>query len=1286
MNRLWTLLLDVRVMTAIGLAAAAAFFFLGADVLQIAATWAVVAIAVALLVWAATWMVKQLISRRRGRQLGRALDEQAATAKAGEQDLKVLRERLQSAVKTLKTSRLGQLRGEAALYELPWYMVIGNPAAGKSTAVVKSGLTFPFADDNGSIIQGIGGTRNCDWFFTNEGILLDTAGRYAVHEEDREEWLGFLSLLRRHRPKAPINGIVIAASLAELGAGKPEQAIQLAKNLRQRVQELTERLEVHAPVYLVFTKADLIAGFAEFFEDRDRDERYKVWGATLPYATARVGHAVRLFDQHFDELIAGLRELSLARMASQRGEALPPGVLTFPMEFAALKPALAAFVDTLFEENPYQFQPIFRGFYFTSAVQEGVSTSRASDRIAADFALEPRAAHTTAMVVADQGFFLRDLFARVIFGDRQLVQQYASRSRQRVRMAVLAGGLLLLGAALTAWTWSYVGNEQLLANVQDDLAKVQRLQADRTDLASRLEALLILQDRIESLQRHADDRPWGVGFGLYQGDEVASRLRSEYFAGVRTIMLEPVAHAIESYLTDVNAHADRLQPLASAPRSASPTADRPGQPGPGGRFVNASPEDSGDAYNALKTYLMLADHQYLEGGHLADQLTRFWRGWLDANRGSMPREDMIRHAERVIAFTVANLHDQAFPVVDTRLALVDQTRQNLRQLVQGMKGIERVYADVKARAATRYAAVTVAGLLDERDREAVQGSYAISGVYTHAAWKGYIEDAFKSAATEEMQSADWVLKTSARDDLTLVGSPDQIRKQLTEMYKADYVREWQRFMQGVSYADFASFNQAVARMNRLGDVSDSPIRKLLETLFDETSWDNPSLLNARLGKAQEGFFNWIKQAIMRASPSRAQVNVDVSGGSSEIPMGAIGSEFAALSKVMMSRDSGPAPMDQYLKSLAKLRSRFNEIRNQGDPGPGARQLMAATLQGGESELSETLRLVDEQMLDGMTDSARASLRPLLVRPLIQAMSVIVPPAETEINRVWAAQVYEPFQRSLQGKYPFDPHARIEAGPNEIAKVFGPEGAVAKFTADTLGPMVIRRGDAVVARTWADLGVKIRPDFSAQFANWVAPLEGATASAGTPTAGADPGSGASSGSRLGADQTLFQILPMGSPGIAEYTITIDGQELRYRNGAARWISMVWPNPSGVAGARITATTNDGRAIEVLNEPGRFGLNRLMDAAKARNLGERLNELTWGAGDDRIAVQLRLIRMPGDVSTAQAGEAASEAGAAAALAAGGSRIKGVRLPTLVVGTDAGAGETMASATDRSTEKVR
>src|SRR5881392_3812602 len=142
------------------------------------------------------------------------------------------------AINTIKTSKLGLTRGAQALYELPWYMIIGNPAAGKSSAIKHSGLTFPIPGSKA--VQGVGGTRNCDWFFTTDGILLDTAGRYSVFEADRAEWFSFVDLLKKYRRRAPFNGILIAVSVAELMGGQPQKAIELARSLRTRVQELTE--------------------------------------------------------------------------------------------------------------------------------------------------------------------------------------------------------------------------------------------------------------------------------------------------------------------------------------------------------------------------------------------------------------------------------------------------------------------------------------------------------------------------------------------------------------------------------------------------------------------------------------------------------------------------------------------------------------------------------------------------------------------------------------------------------------------------------------------------------------------------------------------------------------------------------------------------------------------------------------------------------------------------------------------------------------------------------------
>ena len=1257
MQRFWSFLLDPRALTVLGVLALAAFLLLSADALRVGLYWAGALMVLILVVWLLVWMVRRWRARRAAQALEQAMEVQAGEAiKAAEKsgkgaEVAALRERMAEAVTRIKTSRLGELSGSAALYELPWYAIIGNPAAGKSSAIVKSGLKFPFAENTDNIIQGIGGTRHCDWYFTTEGIVLDTAGRYSVHEEDRDEWLGFLSLLKKHRSKAPLNGVIIAVSIAELANHKADFGIELARKLRLRVQELTERLEVFVPVYVMFTKADLIAGFVDFFEDRDRGERDQVWGATLPYQVQGRVDAAEAFDQHFETLYQGLKEASVARMSLHRGEQLPPGVLTFPLEFAALKPALRTFIHTLFEDNPYQFQPIFRGFYFTSAVQEGQSTSRASQRVAEQFGVQLQAG-TSAAVYSQSGFFLRDLFSRVIFADRKLVQQYTSRNKLRLRYASFLGGVVLLGALLAGWTWSYMGNRQLVAHVEADLVKAQRVQTGRVDLQSRLEALDILQDRLEQVQKYRDGHPWSIGLGLYQGQAIEDRLREEYFHGLQVVLLRPAAQAMEAYLSDVNARADELKPLQRGPDGTlmaepSITLVSAEPPAAGGTpYTQASSTDVTEAYNALKAYLMLGDRSRLESAHMSDQLTRFWRSWLEDNRGSMSREQMIRHAERTLSFAMAHLHDGAFPQLDLNLALLDQTRENLRRVVKGMPARERVYGEIKARAATRYAPVSVSRLVQDADRKIVVGSHAVSGVFTREAWEGYVKEAIKDAANKELQSSDWVLKTAVADDLTLEGSPEQIEKVLTRMYKTEYVKEWQNFMQGIAVQEFNGFEQAVVSMNRLGDKRHSPVGLLLQTLYDQTSWDNPSALNARMAGGQSRLLNWFKQRIMSTTPSRANVDINLTTDrQAGIPMGPIGQEFSALTRVVVAREGGDTMLARYLEALSKVRTRFNQMKAQGDTGPGARQLMVQTL-AGQGELADALQLVDEQMLVGMSESGRASLRPMLVRPLMQAFAVVVGPTEQELNRVWAAQVFEPYQRTLASKYPFDQQSRMEASPQEVAKIFGASGAIAQYVEKSLTELVVRRGDVVTPRTWADVGVRLRPEFVQGVGGWLAPLSGQS----------KPGDVAQPAASSNEAQTVFQILPLPAPGLTEYSVEVDGQVLRYRQGAASWTHYVWPGP-GTPGARVTAVGFDGRTVELFNEPGRFGLERLVNAAQRRKVDGDVFEMAWGQGATVVKVRLRIISNASSPAAAPSGNGGGESGGGGAVGALPAQVAGV-----------------------------
>lgn len=1230
MNRIWQFIYDPRFIIAVGVIVV---LISAHRVLDPVMFWGLVALLVLIgIIWLSVWAYIRHKRLKQGDELVEILQStkipDGKSSSADNEQIQQIKRQMNESIKLIRKSRLGDKKGHAALYELPWYMMIGNPAAGKSSAIQNSGLRFPFAENNNqsASVQGVGGTRNCDWFFATEGVLLDTAGRYSAYEEDHKEWLSFLELLKKSRSKAPINGIIIGVSIAELISHNPEHAMKMAKNLRSRVQDLTEQLEVFAPVYILFTKMDLVAGFTEFFSVYDQEERHQVWGATIPYMDGGSKDAADHFDEQFNLLYDGLKDLSTTHLMRRHSQTISPSVMTFPLEFKSIKPALKLFISALFEENPFQFQPLFRGFYFTSALQEGVVDSPMTKQIIQKFNLKAsqQVAEQDLSITNQHGYFLKNLFSKVILADKHLVRQYLNRNRRHRRHVLFLASLMMAGVLLGLWTWSYRNNQLLIQSVAADLQKVQRIQAEgQANLSSQFASLLILQDRLEQLDRYQEDRPLSLRFGLYQGNKLREKLQEEYLAGVKLMMLQPVHNNIEKYLGEVNAKAHEIKAQALAAPVEAKTVSESKQ------YTEASAVSAEDAYNALKAYLMLADHSHIESSHLNDQITRFWRSWLEANRGDMSRNDMIRSAERIISYSLSHAQNSAFPVIDADLALVDQTRENLRQVIKGMPARDRVYADIKMRASVRYPSVTVAQIVGESNRHMIVGSYALQGAFTKAAWDDYVNKAIDEASKSTVQGKDWVLDNVRQDDLTLTGSPAQIRRELVELYKKEYILEWKKFIRAIDYIPAKDFNNQIKVMNSFGDVEQSPIRKLLAVLAVETSWDNPDAIDESTSLAKQGFVDWFKRTVLQRSSTPIQINIDTSSvNQKQAKFGVIGSEFEPLYNLVRVREDNKkrALLDNYLDQLALIRTRINKIGTSGDIGPGTMSWVRQTLQDSGSELNAAQQLVDEQMLAGASDDMRQLLRPIMVKPLMQSFKLLIPIAQQELNRLWTAQVYQPFSLNLATKYPFNATARIEATPNEIGRVLGEAGSVSQFVTSQLDPLIVRRGVQLDPKTWNGIGINLNPKFIADFPQYIAPVGGGGSSGNlsAPAAAANP------------DQTMFQIYPVPNAGVSEYTIDIDGQRLHYTNGVQEWTSFVWPNPSSQPGVRITAIDLAGNQITIVDEPGAYGLEKLMNTAVRKKMPDGSFELRWSSkGTSTVALMVKFRLISGGGTTAKPG---------------------------------------------------
>ena len=1166
------------------------------------------------------WLVQRRKNEAQGEALADAIEKETESEYSKSKDkeeLQLINQQMKESIQLIRKSKLGDKKGNAALYELPWYMVIGNPAAGKSSAIYNSGLKFPFEETHQKVVSsGLSGTRNCDWFFSTEGVLLDTAGRYSVYSEDHDEWLGLLNILKKHRSNAPINGLMVIVSVAELVSESPEKSLKLAKNLRARIQDLTERLEVFAPVYLVFTKMDLIAGFTEFFECYEGQEFDQVWGATLPYNPESSQNATDLFEQHYNILYDGLKSVSTTHLSRRHAHNISPSVMTFPLEFKTLKPALKTFISTLFEENPYQFKPVFRGFYFTSALQEGVVESPMTEQIAGEFNLQRNPdsefGQQRISVSQNHGYFLKGLFSEIILKDKNLVKQHINPAKKRQRYFAFIAALLGVSIILGVWVWSYRNNQQLIADVQAELSKVVQMEkASGGELSTQLDALLILQNRIQQLDDFDQNRPLKFSFGLYQGNELREKLKVEYLKGVKQIVLQPTQQNIAQYLQRVKNNEETLK-ANHANVQIQQTATNKSQ-----QYLEPSDTNPQDAYNALKAYLMMSNPQYMEPSHLSDQVTRFWRTWLDANRGQMPRGDMIQKAEQILTYSMTLANDKQFPTLESDAQLVDQARQVLLSVVRGMPARDRVYNEIKMRAAVRYPALTVAQVVGETNKMVMLGGYALPGMFSQKAWDEFVSKAIDDAANRPTDTKDWVLNSTQSDDLTFSGSPDQIRKQLTQLYKQEYIAEWKKFLNEVHYAKGADFANEARFIDILGEPQNSPIRIFMDRVAKETSWDNP-VVQAELATPQTGFVAWFKRKVLR------QGNEVAVGRAMTQAQGPISQEFAVFYQLVRKRDDqqNKSLLDEYLTNLSQVRSKFSDLKNAGDIGPSSLTIVKQTISDQNSVFNTTQKTVDEKLSVGLNGQDQLLIQKLMVSPLTQAFESLLVPAQAEINQLWNTQSYQPFMQNLSTKYPFNSSATIQATGGEIGQILGENGSVARFVKETLDPLVIRRGYMLSSKTWKDLGISLNPQFVMGFQSYVAPANGVATGDINQQPAAAP---------VASNQSNFQFFPLPNTKLLSYTVDIDGQRMIFENGIQQWVNFVWPNQGAIPGARITAVDLEGQTHTVFEAPGEYGINRLIDSAQ-RKPADGSFELTWTSPKDpNIAVKVNFRLISGNTSS-------------------------------------------------------
>lgn len=391
--------------------------------------------------------------RQEGLAFGRALkkSQQGASKEEVRSAVGALDAKLDEAMANLKKSNLD-------LYKLPWYMLIGEPQSGKSTTLKKSGLRFPVGED---AISGGGGTRNCDWWFTEDGVILDTAGRFTFQEDnatDSHEWNRFLKLLTKFRPYCPINGVILVIPVDALFNDDPATLQAKARNIRDKLDHIQKSMAIQFPVFLLLTKADCIYGFTEFFHKLEAEKLREMLGWSNPEETAVFD--MNIFSNSLDRIGGRLSQVRQRNLSRPYYSHDSDRTFIFPEEFSAIKEPLKAYMSVIFQDSVYKDPLFFRGYYFTSGMQEGIPIAKACGEMLAGSQNQERLEN---VFKKSRAFFIRDFYAEKVFPERGLVRRavrYQKKDKAKKRWITIANAaLLLMGIGFAALTYRNLNRE-----------------------------------------------------------------------------------------------------------------------------------------------------------------------------------------------------------------------------------------------------------------------------------------------------------------------------------------------------------------------------------------------------------------------------------------------------------------------------------------------------------------------------------------------------------------------------------------------------------------------------------------------------------------------------------------------------------------------------------------------------------------------------------------------------------------------------------------------------------
>ncbi|MBP5857778.1 hypothetical protein KAJ83_12225 [Marivibrio halodurans] len=391
-----------------------------------------------------------------------------------------LKRSFKHALKLLKA----HVAGRDWRYAIPWYLLIGPEGAGKSTLIAHTDQNLPVgapAEDWEDVRPA------CKWWFFDHGVVLDIAGQFvrgrASRASNRRGWAQLLRLLDHHRPRRPVDGVILAIPIEDLldehGAPRPpEDVVQRAEAIYKKLWQAQSTLGLAFPVYVLVTKLDRLTGFQPFVRELPDSAHADILGWSSPYSI-ETEFRREWVDDAIDRIGAAVRARQMEIFAERPDLDEAEALFQLPAEIERLRAPLAQALRAIFKASAYHEAFSLRGLYLTG--DGGVPAPPGLRPIPVLPGVYSGPKEEIRPV------FLHDLFVEKIFPEDGLGRpaRRALLSRNRTALAAQAASLalLVLGGAGLAWDYARVGAgvasvDPFIQAVRRDIAAEERFRRD----------------------------------------------------------------------------------------------------------------------------------------------------------------------------------------------------------------------------------------------------------------------------------------------------------------------------------------------------------------------------------------------------------------------------------------------------------------------------------------------------------------------------------------------------------------------------------------------------------------------------------------------------------------------------------------------------------------------------------------------------------------------------------------------------------------------------------------